>query len=265
MDNAPHAGHRERLRARFAKEGSDGFADHELLELLLTYTIPRRDTNALAHALLSRFGSLAAVFDAEVPQLMGIPGVGEQTAIFLRLQRCLARRMRQRALNGKNGRPLLNSPCAAAEYALSILSGNAYETVRLVCLNARREVIRDETMQLGSLTEAQIYPRRIAEAALLQRAHSALLIHNHPSGSPVPSDGDVSVTKALQSALSALDIQLADHLVVGDGCVYSFAADRIIDLSGETPTSFSVQDWTDVCHARRAGALRVMEPYALPR
>ena len=260
MADTPHAGHRERLRARFAREGADGFADHELLELLLTYAIPRRDTNELAHALLSRFGSLSAVFDAETAQLTAVPGVGEQTAVFLRLQRSLARRMRLSALNGKNGRPQLNTPCAAAEYALSVLSGSSYETVRLVCLNARREVIRDETMQLGSLTEAQIYPRRVAEAALLQRAHSVLLLHNHPSGSPVPSDGDAEATEALRAALAALDIQLADHLIVGDACVYSFSAARVIDLSVGAPVSLTVEEWREGSAAKRA-ALRVMEPY----
>ena len=261
MNASPHEGHRERLRTRYQSEGADGFADHELLELLLTYALPRRDTNALAHALLTRFGSLAAVLEAEIPQLMLVDGVGAQAATLLKLVRDTARRLQLRELSGRGARPRLNTPCAAAQYALHALADSAYETVLAVFLSARREVIGSETIQLGSLTEAQVYPRRVAEAALLGHAHSVILLHNHPTGDPAPSESDAAVTRAVEAALAALDIRLSDHLVVGDACVYSFAADRIIDLSAGAPASLTVDEWAEARSARRPAMLRVMEDY----
>lgn len=259
--NSIHAGHRERLRARYAVSGGEGFLDHQYLELLLTYAIPRRDTNALAHALLDRFGSLEQVFGADVAQLTQVPGIGESAAVFLTLQGDLARRLWLARLTDAKGRIKLNAPLAAAQYAFARLHTSPYETVLVACLNARCEIIHSETLQRGTLTEAQIYPRNIAEIALLRHAHSILLMHNHPSGSPAPSAADTEATQAVKTALDGIGVRLNDHLVVGGAFVYSYSAGVVLELSAEEPQLYSLDDYLSGVAAQPKGLLKVMEPY----
>ena len=180
MPDSIHNGHRERIREQYISHGAEAFLDHQFLELLLTYAIPRRDTNELAHLLLERFGSLEGVVTAEIAQLMLVEGVGESAAVFLRMQGDLFRRLRIRRLTDARGQIRLASPVDAARYAVSQLSLHTYESVLAVCLNAKKTVQSCEKILGGSLAEAQIYPRNIAEVALLKRAHGILLIHNHP-------------------------------------------------------------------------------------
>ena len=200
MPDSIHSGHRERIREQYKTHGADAFLDHQFLELLLTYAIPRRDTNELAHQLLARFGSLEGVVTAEIAQLMLVDGIGESAAVFLRMQGDLFRRLRLHRLADTRGNIRLTSPVEAARYAVSQLSLSTYETVLAVCLNAKKAVQSCERVVGGSLSEAQIYPRNIAESALLHRAHGILLIHNHPSGDPTPSAADVRITRQIAEA-----------------------------------------------------------------
>ena len=152
MPDTPHQGHRERLRSRYARTGADGFADYQLLELLLTYAIPRKDTNDTAHRLMDRFGGLSGVLRAETAQLSTVEGVGEGTAVFLCMLGDLNRRLSVNELKNRGGRVALTSPLSAGKYALSVLSGLGCETVMTVCLNSRREVLCSDVLQKGSLT-----------------------------------------------------------------------------------------------------------------
>ncbi len=217
-----HEGHRERLRARYSSNGIGAFTEHELLELLLTYTIPRRNTNEIAHRLMDRFGSLRAVFSAQVPELANIEGIGERAAVFLRLVGDSAT-YHAEATGKQKQRIGLLSPADAASYALDLMRNERYESVYVVSLDKNMRLLHAERLMTGSLSEAPLYPRRVVETALMHRAAAILLLHNHPSGDPTPSHEDAEVTSAVQRALNSIDIRLYDHLVVGEGGVYSFS------------------------------------------
>lgn len=261
MAQSFHSGHRERIREQYRTQGAAAFLDHQFLELLLTYAIPRKDTNELAHALLERFGSLEGVVTAEIAQLQLVDGVGEGAAVFLRMQGDLFRRLLLRRQEDARGSIRLASPAAAARYAASLLSLNTYESVLAICLNAKKVVQSCEAMQSGTLTEAQIYPRTIAEIALLRRAHGILLLHNHPSGDPSPSAEDVEATESVRAALQSIGVQLFDHLIVGREHVYSFSAQAIIGTSGSEPEVFSLQDYQAHKSGQPRALQRVMEQY----
>ena len=254
---------RSRLRARLLEQGGDTLLDHELIEYLLALAIPRKDTNELAHLLLERFGSLEGVVTAEVAQLLLVEGVGESTAVFLRMQGDLFRRLRLHRLTDTRGSIRLTSPVEAARYAVSQLSLNTYETVLVVCLNAKKAVQSAERILGGSLSEAQIYPRNIAEVALLRRAHGVLLIHNHPSGDPSPSKADAETTESVRAALESIGVQLFDHIIVGGEHAYSFATGAVIGVSDVEAEVFTLADYqTRHAQASLSGALlKVMEPY----
>jgi DNA repair protein RadC len=260
MPDSIHSGHRERIREAYISHGAEAFLDHQFLELLLTYAIPRRDTNELAHLLLDRFGSLEGVVTAEIAQLMLVEGVGESTAVFLRMEGDLFRRLRMRRLTDAHGQIRLASPVDAARYAVSQLSLHTYESVLAVCLNAKKIVQSCEKIVGGSLTEAQIYPRNIAETALLKRAHGILLIHNHPSGDPVPSQADAETTESVRAALESIGVQLYDHIIVGGEHAYSFSSGAVIGVSGAEAEVFSLAEF-QTRQSQSGALLKVMEPY----
>lgn len=256
-----HEGHRERLRAEYLEHDGNGLPDHRFLELLLTYAIPRKDTNELAHRLLMRFGSLEAVLYAETAQLLAVEGVGESTAVFLHVQGEATRRLMCRRLEDTRGRTQLSKPLLAAKFAIARLGNRAYENAMLVCLNAKRYVEHIEPLQKGVVAEAQIYPRQVAEIALLRRAHSVMLLHNHPSGNPAPSPEDRAVTDSVRAALAAVDVPLIDHIIVGASCAYSFSADVILEVSGDESVSMSVADYETSLSEHRSAVKKIMEAY----
>ena len=261
MPDSIHSGHRERIREQYRLHGAEAFLDHQFLELLLTFAIPRKDTNELAHRLLERFGSLEGVVTAEIPQLMQTEGIGEGAAVFLRMQGDLFRRLRLRRLADTRGTIRLASPADAARYAVAQLSLNTYETVLAVCLNAKKVVQSCERMADGSLAEAQIYPRNIAEIALLRRAHGILLIHNHPSGDPTPSRADEETTLSVRAALESIGVQLFDHIVVGGEYAYSFSTGVVIGgICGEAAV-YSLSDYQSHQAVNSGARLKVLEPY----
>lgn len=230
-----HEGHRARLKARFCNTGLDGLLDHEALELLLCYAIPRRDVKPMAHALLQRFGSLEAVLNARREELMQAAGVGENAALLLRLTGELERRCRMQAQHKKE-KPALKTALDAARYAAALCAGNRYECVYVASLDKNKRVLHSSCIHTGSLTETPLYPRNVVEEALLQRAHGVLLIHNHPSGDPTPSKNDATVTENVMRALDGVDITLFDHIIAGDGCCYSMSRGIRIELSAYAET-----------------------------
>ena len=238
-----HDGHRERLRQRYLDHGADSFTDHELLELLLTYAIPRRDTNETAHLLLERFGSLSGVMAASPEQLQTVSGIGRAAAQFLHLQGTLQRRIALRRLTQRNGKLLLNTPNRTARYAELLLRQETNERMFVLCLSAQRTLLSARPVGSGSLSELTIYPRTIVELAILQHAHSVILVHNHPSGDPTPSQADADTTESIRTALESIHVPLLDHIIVGDGYLYSFAAQAVLHPVGESIEVLSTGDY----------------------
>lgn len=219
MADKLHEGHRERVRKRFLAEGMDSFADHQILELLLFYCIPIKDTNDLAHKLLSEFGSLAGLFEASPEEICKQCKVSTNTAVLLSLMPSLARRY----FTGKwSEKPLLNSSSKAGEYVVSLFVGRTYEVFYLLCLNAQNRVNYAALVHEGTINEAPVYPRLIVETALRHQASTVILAHNHPGGTLRPSGADKEVTERIVAALGAISIQVADHIIVAGHEYYSF-------------------------------------------
>ncbi len=228
-----HDGHRERLRKRYMENGLDGFAAHEVLELLLTFSIPRQNTNDIGHRLIGRFGTLEGVFQAEIPELMRVEGVGQRSALLLHLCGNLFRRVQlEQAAHGTKN-TLLNAE-DAARYAIELTRGERYECTYVISLDKNRGILHADRVAVGTLAETPLYPRTVVETALMQRAYSVMLVHNHPSGDPTPSGADRQVTESVDAALRSIGIQLFDHLVVGGHLVYSFSRGIILRFAGET-------------------------------
>lgn len=222
-ENVLHSGHRIRLREKFIKNGLDGFADHETLELLLTYAIPRRNTNDIAHALLDQYGSLRAVLEADVRDLALMDGIGENTAVFLSLLRELERRL---MLSPRKKRILLNTPLKTGEYLRALLSGRRYEEFYVICLDARMGLINSERLNVGNVSEVVAYPRFVVDAARRHASHSVIISHNHPSGTPFPSKADFDIGLKVADALEACGISYLDHFIVTDEGYYSIKANQ---------------------------------------
>ncbi|MBI4703578.1 MAG: DNA repair protein RadC [Deltaproteobacteria bacterium] len=226
-----HAGHRTRLRQRFVEEGLDAFADHQVLELLLFFAIPRRDTNELAHALLRRYGSLAGVLDADPFDLAQTEGVGEAAATLLSLVPALARRYS--VDRARRERQALTTSERAAEFLVPLMAGRTAEVFYVVCLDTQCRVIVPALVVEGLPDRAHIEPRQAVEAALRYKAHSVVLAHNHPTGRARPTSADHRVTQALVSAFGAIGIAVRDHLIVAGEDWYSFS--RSGDLPAAKP------------------------------
>ena len=214
-----HAGHRQRLKERFLKDGLDHFEEHQVLELLLFYCIPRRDTNLLAHKLLDRFGTVTGVLNATPAQLQEIGGVGDSAAQFLRLIREANRYCRVKEVEGEG----LTSIEMCCDYMIPYFEGKHNEVVYLLCLDAKCAVISCKMVGEGSVNSAGVPIRRIVEMALTEGATTIVLAHNHPSGIAVPSAEDRVTTMRLARALSAVEITLADHVVVAGNDAVSMA------------------------------------------
>lgn len=208
-----HDGHRQRLKQRFLEEGLDNFTEIQVLELLLFYCIPRRDTNPIAHALLDRFGSLAQVLEAPVEELRKVEGIGENTAVFLHLTTEVGRYY---LVNRSNQITFLQTINDCAAYLQPFFFGRRNETVFLLCMDAKCKVLCCREVGEGSVNAAGISIRKIVETALGVNATSVVLAHNHPSGVAVPSDEDVQTTRRVAMALAAVDVHLVDHIVVAD-------------------------------------------------
>jgi DNA repair protein RadC len=208
-----HDGHRQRLMARFREEGLDHFEPVQVLELLLFFCIPRRDTNEIAHELMNRFGSLARVMDASIPELMEVPGVGQNAATFLHVAKEAGRYYQVDSVRKGD---MMRDSDDCGKYLLPRFIGRQKETVFLLCLNANCNVIACREVGEGDLNAAVVSPRRVVEIALAERASTVVLAHNHPSGVALPSHEDVLVTQRLAAALRMVDVVLFDHLIVAD-------------------------------------------------
>ena len=207
-----HDGHRERLRSRFRKEGLEHFAQHEALELLLYYCIPRKDTNPIAHRLLERFHDLPGVLNAPASELTKIPEVGQNVADYLNILRQLHRY----CAVCEAEEIALTSIDACGRYLAPRFTEHRNEVVYLLCLDAKCKVLECSKVGEGSVNSAAVPIRRIVEMALGANATAVVLAHNHPSGVALPSDEDKATTHRLAMALRAVEIELVDHLIIAD-------------------------------------------------
>lgn len=209
----PHYhGHRDRLRARFREAGDDALADYELLELLLFRSIPRRDVKPIAKDLMRRFGSFAEVLAAPPQQLMETEGVGESVVTDLKIVSAAARRLTHGAIAT---RPVLDSWSAVLDYCRTAMAFEVKEHFRILFLDNRNHLIRDEEQQSGTVNHTPVYPREVVKRALELSASAVILVHNHPSGDPAPSSADIRMTRTIMDVASPLGIEVHDHIIVG--------------------------------------------------
>ncbi len=218
-------GHRARLRARYRLNGETALQDYELLEVLLMFAIPRRDTKLLAKKLLERFGTLARVFEAEPATLEEIGGIGPQAATLISLIRPLAARFLTRA---SGARTVLRSTGDAGAYFQAKLKGLLEEEVHVAFVNTKNAVTATECLQRGTVDQSVVYVRKVIERALANKASGFVVVHNHPSGDPTPSDHDRDVTQALKSAAATVGVRFLDHLIIGDAAPFSFKANGLL-------------------------------------
>ncbi len=209
-----HKEHRKRLKQRFLTDGLDNFTDYQVLELLLFYAIPRQDTNDLAHNLIDYFGSLPKVLEADVTELKKVPGIGDHAALLLALVTDLCRYYQVKCAEKVE---VLTTLDACGAYLVPRFFGRTRETVFLLCLDAKCKVLDCREVGEGSVNAASISVRKVVEIALATNATTVILAHNHPSGVALPSNEDVQTTRRVAAALAAVEVHLADHVVVADG------------------------------------------------
>ena len=207
-----HTGHRERLRKRFMKSGQGSLADYELLELVLFPALPRRDTKPLAKALLKHFGSFAEVISAEVAELRAIDGIGEAAVVALKTVQAAALRLSQDEIME---RPVLASWDKLMKYCRASMAYEKSEHFRILFLNKKNILIADEVQQQGTVDHTPVYPREVVKRALELGATAIIMVHNHPSGDPAPSAGDIDMTEEIKEAAGSLGISLHDHVIIG--------------------------------------------------
>ena len=222
-----HDGHRAHMRRRFVQSGLDGFADHEVLELLLYYAIPRRDTNPIAHALMERYGSLTAVLSAPAEDLRRTEGIGDQAAVLLSLIPRVCRRLQLAQSAGDE--QVLNSSERAGSFLLACFAGERNEVIYQLCLDRKGRLLACKRLGEGSVASADLDVRRLVENAILTGASAVILAHNHPSGVALPSGGDYAATDRVKTALESIGIRLADHIIVADGDFVSMADSGYLD------------------------------------
>jgi DNA repair protein RadC len=223
-----HTGHRERLRDRARTAGLPTLPDYELLELFLFRSQPQGDVKPIAKALLTRFGSLAAVLASSVEDLMTVraedskgrsKGVGAETALDLAALHEVARRV---AKEEPSRRPVISSWTALLSYVRVSLQHEPREQFRVLYLDKKNQLILDEIQNRGTVDHAPVYPREVVRRALELSASSMIIVHNHPSGDPTPSRADIEMTKQVVLAAKSLSIEVHDHLIVGRDGVASF-------------------------------------------
>lgn len=208
-----HSGHRERMKNRFLDSGLDDFTPVQVLELLLFYCIPRKDTNEIAHRLLERFGSISQVLETNPEDLAKVEGVGQSAATFLSL---IPAASRYYAVDRSRRTVILQTTDECGNYLMNYFVGKTKETVYMLCLNAGCKVLCCQQVGHGGINSAGVPVRKVVETAIAGNATTVVLAHNHPSGIALPSNEDILTTKRIAAALEAVDITLADHIVVAE-------------------------------------------------
>jgi DNA repair protein RadC len=227
----PHApppgsdGHRARMRNRLLGAGPESLADHEMLEMLLFLALPRRDTKAIARAVLTRYRSFANAIAATPQDLRAVDGLGEAGIAALKLAHAAALRLLRAEIVGQ---PVLNNWDRLMDYLHAVLARERVEQFRVLFLDSRNRLLADEAQARGTVNHTPVYPREVVKRALELQATALILVHNHPSGDPSPSTDDIAMTREVRSAATALSLVLHDHVVVGNGRWLSFRREGLL-------------------------------------
>lgn len=224
-DKPHYLGHRQRLRERFMATNGDGMPDYEILELLLSQAIPRADVKPIAKILLERFGSLGEVLSAEVDKLCAVKGVGEAAAVALKVVQAAGLRLARQQIMNTN---VIGSWDQLLDYCKAAMGYEKIEQLRVLFLDRKNILIADEVQQTGTVDHTPLYPREVVKRALDLNASAIILVHNHPSGDPTPSSGDINMTKEVQDAAGKLGITLHDHIVIGKSKHVSFRSQGLL-------------------------------------
>lgn len=219
-------GHRERLRQKFLQGGYSAFHEYEILELLLTYAIPRKDTKIIAKGLLEKFGSLEKIVSSSPDELSSINGIGQGAGIFLKLIGEVAKNLykggiEKEAIQLKEKENLLR-------YLRGDIGFLSREVFKVIFLNNFNRVVGDEILFSGTIDKSAIYPREILEKALYYKAKGIIFAHNHPSGNIRPSKQDIQLTEHMQEVLEMVDIKLLEHIIITDDGYFSFLEEGLI-------------------------------------
>ncbi|WP_372619699.1 RadC family protein [Falsiroseomonas sp.] len=220
----PH-GHRHRMRTKLLERGPDALADYELLEMLLFLAMPKGDTKPLAKALINRFGSFAAVLAAPQRDLLEARGLGEHSVAAIKLVQAAAHRLARAELMES---PILNNAERLDAYLATVMAREKVEQFRVLFLDPKNRLIADEVQGRGTVNHTPVYPREVVKRALELHATALILVHNHPSGDPTPSRGDLDMTAELRQAATLFGIVLHDHIVVGNGTTFSFRREGLL-------------------------------------
>ncbi len=210
---APHyLNHRQRLRQRFLEAGAASLADYEMLEIVLFRAIPRRDVKPLAKTLLDLFGDFNGVISAPIPRLMNVSGVGDAVICELKIVEAAAHRLaRARVMN----RPALSSWSSLMTYCKTCMAHRDTEQFRILFLDRKNVLVADEEQSKGTVDHVPVYPREVVKRALELNASAVILVHNHPSGDPTPSQSDIDMTRQVEDAARAVGLVVHDHVIVG--------------------------------------------------
>lgn len=216
--------HRKRLRERFLAGGASAMPDYELLELVLFRAIPRQDVKPLARELIETFGDFNRVLSATAQQLLQVKGVGEAVVIELKVVEAAAHRLARAKVMQRH---VVSSWDALLDYCHTVMAHRDTEQFRILYLDTKNVLIADEEQAHGTLDHVPVYPREVVKRALELNAAAMILVHNHPSGDPTPSDADIEMTGRIAEAANALGITVHDHLIIGKSCELSFRAEGL--------------------------------------
>ena len=219
------AGHRERMRRKLLDAGPQAILDHELLEMVLFIALPRRDTKALARALLAHFGSFANVITARPEAVMEIGGLKEASATAFKIVHAAALRLAKAEVIS---RPILGNWDLLMDYLNAAMAREKVEQFRVLFLDSRNRLLGDEAQARGTVNHTPVYPREVVKRALELQATAIILVHNHPSGDPTPSRDDIEMTREVKAAAAALSIILHDHVIIGNGRWLSFRQEGLL-------------------------------------
>ena len=232
MISDDNAGHRERLRQRFLRSGFDSFAEHEIIELLLTFCLPRKDVKPIAKSLLRKFKNIRGVFDADVDKLRTVQGIGNVAATGIVFVKHLMQKYFQENAT-EDHRDALNSYDQLGRFWQLRLAGLNYEVFEVAFLDTHLRLIEDGVKRIseGVVERTQISVRKIMEQALSKNAHAIIVAHNHPSGSPLPSEVDRLITQKIEKISETLGIRFIDHVIVGRSALYSLKKSSLFAFS----------------------------------
>ena len=217
--------HRKRLRTRFVDGGAQAVPDYELLELILFRALPRQDVKPLARHLIDTFGDFNRVLSASVQDLQNVNGVGAAVAVELKIVVAAAHRLSRAKVMQRH---VVSSWDALLDYCHTTMAHRSTEQFRILFLDTKNVVIADEEQAQGTVDHVPVYPREVVKRALQLNASALILVHNHPSGDPTPSQADIQMTRQINTAASALGVTVHDHLIIGKSCELSFRASGLL-------------------------------------